>query len=41
MTARTDFFAPTLDLTHGHVDLTHGAGGRAMTKLVQQLYEQI
>ncbi|WP_180683025.1 hydrogenase expression/formation protein HypE [Tepidicella baoligensis] len=41
MTARTDFFAPTLDLTHGHVDLTHGAGGRAMTQLVQQLFVQI
>jgi hydrogenase expression/formation protein HypE len=30
----------TLDLLHGHVDLTHGAGGRAMAQLVQQLFVQ-
>lgn len=30
----------SLDLLHGHVDLTHGAGGRAMAQLVQQLFVQ-
>jgi hydrogenase expression/formation protein HypE len=28
----------TLDLEHGHVDLTHGAGGRATARLVSELF---
>jgi hydrogenase expression/formation protein HypE len=27
-----------LDLKHGHVDLSHGSGGRAMAQLVEQLF---
>ena len=27
-----------LDLAHGRVDMTHGAGGRAMVQLVEQLF---
>ncbi|MEY8876839.1 MAG: hydrogenase expression/formation protein HypE [Leptothrix sp. (in: b-proteobacteria)] len=30
--------ARTLDLRHGHVDLSHGAGGRAMAQLIQQVF---
>ena len=29
-----------LDVEHGHVDLTHGAGGRAMLQLIQQVFVQ-
>ncbi len=27
-----------LDIKHGHVDLTHGSGGRAMKQLIEQLF---
>ena len=27
-----------LDLRHGRVDMTHGAGGRAMAQLVERLF---
>ncbi len=29
---------PRLDLRHGHVDLSHGAGGRASTQLVDEIF---
>ena len=29
---------PPLDLAHGRVDMSHGAGGRAMHQLLQQLF---
>lgn len=30
--------APHLDITHGRVDLTHGAGGRAMGQLIAEIF---
>ena len=29
-----------LDIKHGRVDLSHGAGGRAMAHLIQDLFAQ-
>ncbi len=38
MTAvRADYVRP-VDFKHGHVDMTHGAGGRATTQLVDELF---
>jgi hydrogenase expression/formation protein HypE len=38
MTAvRSDYVRP-VDFKHGHVDMTHGAGGRATTQLVDELF---
>ena len=38
MTAvRSDYVRP-VDFRHGHVDMTHGAGGRAMTQLIDELF---
>ena len=34
---KRDYVRP-LDLKHGHVDLSHGSGGRAMAQLVEQLF---
>jgi len=34
---RADYVRP-LDIKHGRVDLSHGAGGRAMAQLVEQLF---
>jgi hydrogenase expression/formation protein HypE len=34
---RADYVRP-LDIRHGHVDLSHGSGGRAMAQLVEQLF---
>jgi hydrogenase expression/formation protein HypE len=34
------FVAEALDLSHGHVDLTHGAGGRAMMALIHHVFRQ-
>lgn len=34
---KTDYARP-LDLKHGHVDLSHGGGGRAMQRLIQHLF---
>ena len=34
---RADYIRP-LDLKHGHVDMSHGSGGRAMAQLVEQLF---
>ena len=31
-------YAQPLDLVHGHIDLSHGAGGRAMHQLIQQVF---
>ncbi len=31
-------YVRSLDLKHGHVDLSHGGGGRAMAQLVEQLF---
>lgn len=31
---------PPLDLTHGHVDLSHGAGGRAAAQLIRQVFQR-
>jgi len=32
------FISSPLDLQHGHIDLSHGAGGRAMAQLIEQLF---
>jgi len=38
MTAvRSDYIRP-VDFKHGHVDLTHGGGGRAMAQLIDELF---
>jgi hydrogenase expression/formation protein HypE len=34
---RADYIRP-LDIRHGHVDMSHGSGGRAMAQLVEQLF---
>jgi hydrogenase expression/formation protein HypE len=34
---RKDYIRP-LDIRHGHVDMSHGSGGRAMAQLVEQLF---
>ena len=34
---KRDYVRP-LDIKHGHVDLSHGSGGRAMAQLVEQLF---
>jgi len=34
---RADYIRP-LDIKHGHVDMSHGSGGRAMAQLVEQLF---
>ena len=31
-------YARPLDLKHGRVDMTHGAGGRAMAQLITELF---
>ena len=31
-------YARPLDIRHGHVDLSHGSGGRAMAQLIKQLF---
>lgn len=36
---RKPLLAQPLDLEHGHVDLSHGAGGRAMAQLIEQLFQ--
>jgi len=36
-TVRKDYIRP-LDIRHGHVDMSHGSGGRAMAQLVEQLF---
>jgi len=36
-TVRKDYVRP-LDIRHGHVDMSHGSGGRAMAQLVEQLF---
>ena len=33
-------YARPLDLKHGRVDMTHGAGGRAMAQLISELFYQ-
>ena len=35
------FVSAPLDVVHGHIDLSHGAGGRATTQLVQQLFARV
>lgn len=35
--SRTPYIRP-LDLKHGHVDMSHGSGGRAMAQLVEELF---
>jgi hypothetical protein len=37
MKIRRDYVRP-LDLKHGRVDMTHGAGGRAMVQLISELF---
>jgi hydrogenase expression/formation protein HypE len=38
MTAvRSDYVRP-VDFKHGHVDMTHGGGGRAMAQLIEELF---
>jgi hydrogenase expression/formation protein HypE len=37
MSVKRGYVRP-LDLKHGHVDLSHGGGGRAMAQLVEQLF---
>jgi hydrogenase expression/formation protein HypE len=34
---KRDYVRP-LDIRHGHVDMSHGSGGRAMAQLVEQLF---
>jgi hydrogenase expression/formation protein HypE len=34
---KRDYVRP-LDIKHGHVDMSHGSGGRAMAQLVEQLF---
>ncbi|MDP2795379.1 MAG: hydrogenase expression/formation protein HypE [Sulfurisoma sp.] len=34
---RTGYVRP-LDIKHGHVDMTHGSGGRAMAQLIEELF---
>lgn len=36
---KTDYQRP-LDIRHGRVEMTHGAGGRRMAQLIQQLFAQ-
>ena len=36
-TVRKDYIRP-LDIRHGHVDMSHGSGGRAMAQRVEQLF---
>ncbi len=31
-------YARQLDIKHGHVDMSHGSGGRAMAQLIEQLF---
>ena len=31
-------YTRTLDLKHGCIEMSHGAGGRAMTQLIQKLF---
>jgi hydrogenase expression/formation protein HypE len=33
-------YARPLDLRHGRVDMSHGAGGRAMVQLVAELFHR-
>ncbi|MBC7917511.1 MAG: hydrogenase expression/formation protein HypE, partial [Rhodoferax sp.] len=37
MTIKKNYLRP-IDFKHGHVDMTHGAGGRAATQLVDELF---
>ena len=37
MTVKINYLRP-LDLKHGHIDMTHGAGGRAAAQLVDELF---
>jgi hydrogenase expression/formation protein HypE len=32
-------FPRALDLRHGHIDLSHGSGGRTMAQLIEELFE--
>ncbi len=34
---KTDYTRP-LDLKHGHIDMNHGGGGRAMQQLIRELF---
>lgn len=34
----TKIKSPRIDIKHGHVDLTHGSGGRAMYQLIDQIF---
>lgn len=34
----TKLYARPLDIRHGHVDMTHGSGGRAMAQLIHELF---
>ncbi len=38
MTSSSHRFAGKLDLKHGHIDMSHGSGGRAMAQLIEQLF---
>jgi hydrogenase expression/formation protein HypE len=35
---RERLYARPLDLAHGHVDMSHGSGGRAMAQLVEEMF---
>lgn len=34
----TKLYARPLDIRHGHIDLSHGSGGRAMAQLIHELF---
>jgi hydrogenase expression/formation protein HypE len=36
-TAKKNYLRP-IDFKHGHIDMTHGAGGRAAAQLVDELF---
>jgi len=38
MTAKKDYIRP-LDIRHGRVDMSHGAGGRASAQLIEELFQ--
>ena len=38
MTALRQAYSRPLDLQHGRVDMGHGAGGRAATQLIEELF---
>ena len=39
-TPRKNYVRP-LDIKHGQVDMAHGAGGRAMAQLIEELFARL